>query len=93
MVDCTLPETISEEFLALLPDQQAVLGKYLIEGKLIQYAMSLEDSKLWAIVNANSEIEVFEMMLHFPIAKFIKYKVSLLNAFDYHQAPAVFSLN
>jgi len=93
MVDCTLPTNIPEELIQLLPIQQEVLGKYMTEGKLIHYALSLENSKLWAIVNANSEIEVFEMMLHFPLAKFIQFEVSLLNAYDYQQAPAIFSLN
>ena len=62
MVDCTLPNDIPEELIRLLPIQQEVLGKYMTEGKLIHYALSLENSKLWAIVNANSEIEVFEMI-------------------------------
>ena len=54
MVDCTLPNDIPEELIRLLPIQQEVLGKYMTEGKLIHYALSLENSKLWAIVNANS---------------------------------------
>ncbi len=93
MVDCTLPDEITEELIALLPDQHDLLGRYMTEGKLLHYALSLDNSKLWAIVNANSEVEVFEMMLHFPIARFLQFEVSLLSAYDYQQAPAVFSLN
>jgi len=35
----------------------AVIDRYLSEGRLINYALSLENAKVWAVFNANSEME------------------------------------
>lgn len=94
MVDCTLPEELTDEFLDLLSHQEDVVHKYLSNGKLLHYALSLENAKLWAVFAANSEIEVREILLEFPLTHLMKMEISLLSSYNVAQAHvAQFSLN
>lgn len=78
MVDFTLPNDLTEEFFDLVPYQRAVVNRYFGEGKLLNYALSVENQKLWAIFNAESEMEVMEMLVDFPLTKFMAVEISML---------------
>jgi len=93
MADFTLPAILSEEFFELLPRQQEVANHYMSSGKLINYAMSVESSKLWAVFSAESEMEVLELLSHFPLMPFMEVEVSPLNAFNFKFEMSEFSLN
>ncbi|MFK8102756.1 MAG: muconolactone Delta-isomerase family protein [Saprospiraceae bacterium] len=82
MADFTLPDDISEEFMALIPFQRAVVDRFLEEGKLMNYALSMEEAKLWVIFKANSELDVLNMIADFPLAKFMEVKISILNIYN-----------
>lgn len=94
MVDFTLPELLTEEFLGLIPFQRAKVNRLFREGRLINYALSLENSKMWAVFNANSEMEVLEMVAELPLTKFMKLEVSMLTFYNAmsEEMPA-FSMN
>ncbi|MCB0595248.1 MAG: hypothetical protein H6557_10865 [Lewinellaceae bacterium] len=93
MVDFTLPEELCEEFVDLIPYQRAVVDRYLSEGKLVNYALSLENAKVWAVFNANSEMEVREMLMDFPLTRFMEIEVCMLNSFNSSEFEPSFSLN
>jgi len=78
MVDFTLPIELSEEFFDLVPYQRVVVNRYFGEGKLLNYALSIESAKLWAIFSARSEMEVMEMIIDFPLTKFMEVEISML---------------
>ncbi|HMR43852.1 MAG TPA: muconolactone Delta-isomerase family protein [Saprospiraceae bacterium] len=94
MVDFTMPEMLTEEFMGLLPFQRAKVNRLFREGKLINYALSLENSKLWAVFNANSEMEVMEIIAELPLTKFMKISISMLTFYNSltEETPA-FSMN
>ncbi|MDX1665873.1 MAG: hypothetical protein R3350_01530 [Saprospiraceae bacterium] len=94
MVDFTLPEELSEQFFELIPYQRVVVDKYLSEGKLINYAFSLQGGKLWAVFNAESEMQVMEMLIDFPLTEFMEVQINLLDSFNtFNQPTPQFSLN
>lgn len=94
MVDFTLPEELTDEFFDLLPYQDYVVNKYLANGKLVSYALSLENAKLWAIFSASSELEVRTMLLEFPLTRFMQLEINLLTCYNaMHTGHAQFSLN
>ncbi len=93
MVDFTLKGTLSEEFLDLISYQRVVVNKYFQQGKLVNYALSAEKAKLWAIFNADSENEVRKMINTFPLSKFMEIEISLLSQLDGQKTEPVFSLN
>ena len=83
MVDFTLPEKLSEEFLNLIPYQRAMVNRLFREGKLVNYAFSLEKSKLWAVLSANSELEVMSILSDLPLSPYMtEAKVSLLTFYN-----------
>lgn len=94
MVDFTLPETLNDEFMGLIPFQRAKVNKYFREGKLVNYALSLDNSKLWAVFKANSEMEVLELIAELPLTRFMQVEVSILTSYNAmsENTPA-FSLN
>ena len=82
MVDFTLPESLSDEFLALIPYQRAVVNKLFSEGKLLNYSLSLENSKIWAVFSASSEMDVMDMVADLPLTEFMNMEISMLTFFN-----------
>jgi|AntRauTorckE5430_2_1112549.scaffolds.fasta_scaffold23516_2 muconolactone delta-isomerase len=93
MVDFTLPQELSREFMDLIPFQRAVVDRYLSDGSLVNYALALEHAKLWAIFNANSEMEVLEMLTDFPLTPFMQIEINELTSFSTAELSPAFSLN
>jgi len=94
MVNFVIPTEIPQDFLELLPYQEMVVDRYLEEGKLINYALSMDRRQLWAIFNANSEMEVLEMIIDFPLTEFMKVEISPLTQFQTTDFPFLkFSMN
>ena len=93
MVEFSLPESPTDEFFELLDYQRAVVHKLFSDGKLANYAHSFEDSKIWAIFNAGSEMEVMETITEFPTAKYLQVRISMLDIYNFNTANPIFSLN
>jgi muconolactone delta-isomerase len=94
MVDFTLPTELPEEFVSKIPMQRTLVNRLLSEGKILNYALSLENSKLWVVFSAQSEAELMEMVHRLPLTRYMKVRVSELTFFHAFNAfvPA-FSVN
>ncbi|MEM6967601.1 MAG: muconolactone Delta-isomerase family protein [Bacteroidota bacterium] len=94
MVDFKLPSALSNEFMDLVPYQRIAVNRLFDEGKLVNYSLSLENARLWAIFTANSEMEVMEMLTDLPLTPYMKVEISLLTFYNdaTSQVPK-FSLN
>lgn len=94
MVDFTLPAEFSPEFTALIPAQRTEVNRLMAADKIASYSLSLDSGKLWAIVNAESELEVLIMINNLPLSRFMESKIALLT---FHNAvtkiQTAFSLN
>ena len=93
MVEFELPEELSDDFLALIPEQREVVDRLMTHGKIRSYALSLDRSVLWVVMEAVSEFEVMEIIASFPLCDFMHPYVSELM---YHNSTEVyhqFSLN
>ena len=62
----------------LIPSQRHEVNKLFVEGILVNYMLSLEDAKLWAVFSAESEYEVMQIIETLPLTHFMKYQISLL---------------
>jgi muconolactone delta-isomerase len=94
MVDFTLPSVLSDEFIDLIPTQRAEVDLLLKEGTLVNYMLALEDAKLWAVFNANSEYEVMQLIAELPLTSFMEVKISQLTMHNTPQeAMPAFSMN
>jgi muconolactone delta-isomerase len=94
MVDFKLPSILSEEFMDLVPFQRLAVNKLFEEGKIVSYALSLENSRLWGIFVANSELQVMDVLSDLPLTPFMKVEISLLTFYnDTKTQVPKFSLN
>ena len=94
MVDFKLPSILSEEFMDLVPFQRLAVNKLFEEGKIVSYALSHENSRLWGIFVANSELQVMDVLSDLPLTPFMKVEISLLTFYnDTKTQVPKFSLN
>ncbi|HAD12917.1 MAG TPA: hypothetical protein DCF33_10830 [Saprospirales bacterium] len=94
MVDFTLPTDLPEEFVSKIPQQRSMVNRLLSEGKILNYALSLENSKLWVVFAAQNEVDLMEMVHRLPLTRYMKVKVHELTFYNTFSAfvPA-FSVN
>jgi hypothetical protein len=77
MVEFDLPE-FTEDFIAKIPHQRMTVNRFLEEGKIHSYALSMDRERLWCIVNAESEIQVFQIIGEFPLIDYMKPHITEL---------------
>ncbi len=82
MVDFTLPEVLTDEFMGLVPEQRMKVSEFFSEGKLLHYSLSLPKSKLWAVFSANSELEVMEMLAELPLTDYMDLEINPLTFYN-----------
>jgi len=78
MVEMDLPIPFSQEFILLVPKQRALINNLMTEKIIKSYAVSMDEGKLWASMLAESEDEVVDILITFPIIDHVKYKISKL---------------
>ena len=67
LVEFDLPDSFTERFISLIPQQRAKVNQLMRSGKLTNYALSMDRMKLWVFFIASSEQEVIELMNEFPL--------------------------
>jgi len=82
MVDFTLPPDLPEEFVSRIPRQRAAVNRLLSEGKVLNYALSLENAKLWAVFSVESEAELMELISELPLTPYMKVRISELTVYN-----------
>lgn len=82
MVDFTLPSELSETFIQLIPEQRSTVNRLMSEGKIMNYALSLENSKLWAVFSVDSEAELMDLISTLPLSRYMKVKFYELTFFN-----------
>lgn len=93
MVEFELPEQFSDEFVALIPDQRTMIDRLLMEGKVRTYALAMDRSVLWMIMDAESEFEVLEIIAGMPLSDHMEPYISELMFHDSSEIVHEFSLN
>jgi muconolactone delta-isomerase len=83
MIDMRLPEVLDQELMDLVPQQRAFVNRLFQAGRMITYSLSLEKGRLWAIMKAESHLEILEMLSTMPIAPFVESEICPLT---FHQA-------
>lgn len=75
MIDIELPKPLTEEFAELIPNQRAHINVLMGEGKIASYSLSMDRSRLWVIVNADSAEVARNIIASFPIIAHIKFRM------------------
>jgi len=94
MVDFTMPQDLPDEFVSRIPHQREAVNRLLNEGKILNYALSLENSKLWVVFSVASEDELLEVVQKLPLTRYMKMRFSELTFYNAaHPFPLTFSVN
>jgi hypothetical protein len=93
MIEFELPETFNEEFMALIPRQRYIVNTMLAEGRLKSYSLSMDRSRLWAVLIAESEFEALETISQLPLSGYMTPNLSELMFYNSPEAVMHFSLN
>ena len=94
MVDFTMPQELPDEFVTRIPLQREAVNRLLNEGKILNYALSLENSKLWVVFSVSSENELMEVVQKLPLTRYMKMRVSELTFYNAaHPFALSFSVN
>ena len=75
LIDIDLPRSPSEEFIELIPSQRAHVNALMAEGKVASYSLSMDRSRLWVIVNAETSDAARGIIASFPIIASIKFRI------------------
>lgn len=75
MVDIRLPDVLSEEFLATIPRQRATVNKLMEERIILSYSLAMDRSKLWTVIRAESESDVFDVLSEFPLIGWMRFDI------------------
>lgn len=72
MVEFKLPDTLTEEFVSLIPEQRAKVNSLMDAGIILCYTLNLERSKLWTVIVGSSENAIMDVLSQFPLISFLK---------------------
>ena len=93
MIEFELPDTFSEAFLALIPQQRLFIDNLLADGTVKSYSLALDRSRLWTVLIAESEIEVVEIIKTMPLRDHMLAHISQLMFHNVAEQMVPFSLN
>lgn len=82
MVDFSMPERLSDDFIARVPQQRKLINRYMKSRKLLSYALSLESQKMWAIFRVSSEFELMELLADLPLTSLMELNISTLSVLN-----------
>lgn len=74
MIDIDLPE-LTQEFISLIPSQIVVTNKLMKSGKVSSYTLSSDRTKLWIMINAETEKEAIDILKSFSIFPYFDYNI------------------
>ncbi len=93
MVEFEVPQPLTPEIIALIPDQRETIDSLFMAGKMLSYSFAMDRSKLWAIVLAENESELLQIIDKLPMTYMMDYDYSELMFHNtVHMVPSM-SLN
>lgn len=67
-----LPDTFTEEFLAVIPQHRAFINTLLAEHIIESYAISADRSRGWIIINGDTRSTVLDIVAQFPLYSYLE---------------------
>ena len=92
MVECVLP-SFSMEMQEQIPRQRMMVDKLFNQGVLVSYTLAADRSKLWIVIQAESESELLQYIESLPMTKYCDYNYNEIMFHDSSQYIPSISLN
>ena len=86
MITCDLPETLTEDFMNLIPKHRAMVNDFMKKGIFTTYTLALDRSKLWITLLSDDEEAVMEKLAELPLMPYLRIEIYEL---AFHQAVRV----
>ncbi|NNE56126.1 MAG: hypothetical protein HKN32_08905 [Flavobacteriales bacterium] len=82
MIEFTIPQPITQEMIALIPEQRDKVDDLMVEGAILNYTLSRDKEKLWVVVESETEVEAFDIISDLPLTPFLKINIHPLMYHD-----------
>ncbi|MEL6657825.1 MAG: hypothetical protein AAFY48_08305 [Bacteroidota bacterium] len=92
LISCSLPHLEQEEDSQVALAQEVAVDRMLLAGQLLQYAVSEDEGRWWAILTAQTEWHVRQLAATLPWCMVDELKVTELSFFACNETQG-FSLN
>lgn len=75
MVELTLPEILSKEYILLIPEQKKLINKLILKGIVSSYTVAYDRSKIWIVLKVKSIAVCKKVLNMMPIYKFTQCSI------------------
>jgi muconolactone delta-isomerase len=82
MVTITLPSYFSQEYMALIPKQRAMILELLSSGKLSSFSLNKDRSIAWMVATCRDHDALQLLLGKFPMHDFFEYEINELILHD-----------
>lgn len=93
MIEFAIPQPMTDEMIALVPEQRDKVDELMFDGAILSYALSHDRSKLWIVVDAETEVEAFDIISDLPLTPYLKIDIHPLMFHDSADFIFTFSAN
>lgn len=73
---------LDEAFWKLIPDHRERINELTLQNVIETYAVNLERTKGWIVMNANDDAGVIAQVEELPISDYFTYEIDQLFIFD-----------
>lgn len=82
LVDVEVSGALSDDFISLIPEQREHINQLMAEGTLSSFSLSLDRTRVWITINAETEDEVKEVIESMPLSEYMKANIYELAFFN-----------
>jgi muconolactone delta-isomerase len=75
MVDMSFPINYDENFMKLVPVQKDHINYLVSKGIVLSYSLSIDRTRLWAIIKGKSEDEIKNILSAFPLYSYFRFTI------------------
>jgi len=75
MIEITLPEVISPDFILKIPPHRERINELIQIGIVRSYTLSEDRSKLWILALGNSKEEIIVLLEGLPLYEYMNFKI------------------
>lgn len=81
-VDIELKGAFLPEFISLIPLQRKVVDDMMNAGKIVSYALSIDRTHLWIVMEGKNEQQILDLLAQFPLIRYMKPQIYELAFYD-----------
>ncbi len=82
MVTITLPGYFTQEYMALIPRQRAMIVEMLSSGKLSSFSLNKDRSMAWMVATCKDADALQTLLGKFPMHSYFEYEINELILHD-----------